>query len=205
MYEIVSHGFRSCYPLLSPSSFYSSEVKVYTGKDLPPVVALGQGAQAETVTPGPQTRPSKPSAVIQQVVMKAMVHPYRKEEANLVMTDAFRGPLASAFKLHIEDIMLFVDPKRSVSNFTNLIRLHSHGLLGYIQRQDDGLVMLEGGRPVGQIQVRLHPQRRPRVRLPHSLPRQPVGPRPRRIPGLLVSHNFHVQMMQCSRVQVIPA
>ena len=51
--------------------------------------------------------------------MKAMVHPYRKEEANLVMTDAFRGPLASAFKLHREDIMLFVDPQRLVSNFTN--------------------------------------------------------------------------------------
>ena len=41
--------------------------------------------------------------------MKAMVHPYRKEAAQLVMTDAFRGPMASAFKLHLEDIMLFVD------------------------------------------------------------------------------------------------
>ena len=59
--------FRSCYPLLSPSSFYSSEVKVYTGKDLPPVVvAVGGGGQEEYATQGPQFRPSKPSAVIQQ-------------------------------------------------------------------------------------------------------------------------------------------
>ena len=45
--------------------------------------------------------------------MKAMVHPYRKE-ADLVMTDAFRGPMASAFKLHLEDIMLFTDAQRFV-------------------------------------------------------------------------------------------
>ena len=45
--------------------------------------------------------------------MKAMVHPYRKE-ADLVMTDAFRGPMASAFKLHLEDIMLFTDAQRLV-------------------------------------------------------------------------------------------
>lgn len=54
-----------------------------------------------------------------QVVMKAMVHPYRKE-AKLVMTDAFRGPMASAFKLHLEDIMLFVDTQRFVSLFVCL-------------------------------------------------------------------------------------
>ena len=42
-----------------------------------------------------------------------MVHPYRKE-TNLVMTDAFRGPMASAFKLHLEDIMLFTDAQRCV-------------------------------------------------------------------------------------------
>ena len=45
--------------------------------------------------------------------MKAMVHPYRKE-VDLVMTDAFRGPMASAFKLHLEDIMLFTDAQRFV-------------------------------------------------------------------------------------------
>ena len=56
---------------------------------------------------------------LNQVVMKAMVHPYRKE-ANLVMTDAFRGPMASAFKLHLEDIMLFVDTQRFVSLFVCL-------------------------------------------------------------------------------------
>ena len=61
--------YRSCYPLLSPSSFYSSEVKVYTGKDLPPVVigVGGAGGPEENATPGPHFRPSKPSAVIQQV------------------------------------------------------------------------------------------------------------------------------------------
>ena len=54
---------------MSPSSFYSSEVKVYTGKDLPPVVigVGGGGGQEENATPGPHFRHSKPSAVIQQV------------------------------------------------------------------------------------------------------------------------------------------
>ena len=114
------------------SSFYSSEVKVYTDNELPPVGTLGGQEDMQF---------NKPSAVIQQVsvhenglmqqdeeeplysrfdlrtrlqvVMKAMVHPYRKEA--LVMTDAFRGPMASAFKLHLEDIMLFQDPQRFVS------------------------------------------------------------------------------------------
>ncbi len=37
--------------------------------------------------------------------MKVMVHPYKKEE--LIRTDAFRGPIASAFKLHLEDLLAF--------------------------------------------------------------------------------------------------
>ena len=49
----------------------------------------------------------KPIAYVQQIVMKAMVHPYRKDE--LVRTDAFRGPLASSFKLHLEDLMVYQD------------------------------------------------------------------------------------------------
>ena len=42
---------------------------MYTGKDLPPVVigVGGGGGQEENATPGPHFRPSKPSAVIQQV------------------------------------------------------------------------------------------------------------------------------------------
>ena len=52
----------------------------------------------------------KPVAYVQQIVMKAMVHPYRKDD--LVRTDAFRGPLASSFKLHLEDLTVFQDPKR---------------------------------------------------------------------------------------------
>ena len=52
----------------------------------------------------------RPVAYVQQIVMKAMVYPYRKDE--LVRTDAFRGPLASAFKLHLEDLTVFQDLKR---------------------------------------------------------------------------------------------
>ncbi len=38
-----------------------------------------------------------------------MVHPYRRDD--LIRTDAFRGPIASAFKLHLEDLMGFHQPK----------------------------------------------------------------------------------------------
>ena len=54
----------------------------------------------------------KPVAYVQQIVMKSMVYPYRKDD--LVRTDAFRGPLASAFKLHLEDLTVFQDPKRYI-------------------------------------------------------------------------------------------
>jgi hypothetical protein len=78
--------FRSCYPLFSLSSFYSSEVKVYVGPDLPP--SVDDLAMSSPTSAGPSLSPSPPLAVIQQVVMKAMVHPYRKDA--LVVTDAFR-------------------------------------------------------------------------------------------------------------------
>ena len=45
-----------------------------------------------------------------------MVYPYKKDE--LVRTDAFRGPLASAFKLHLEDLTVFQDPKRYVNYYS---------------------------------------------------------------------------------------
>ena len=48
-----------------------------------------------------------PIAYVQQVIVKAMVHPYKKDE--MIKTDAFRGPLASAFKLHLQDLALFRD------------------------------------------------------------------------------------------------
>ena len=38
-----------------------------------------------------------------------MVHPYKKDE--MVRTDAYRGPLASAFKLHLDDLTTFRDIK----------------------------------------------------------------------------------------------
>ena len=38
--------------------------------------------------------------------MKVAVHPYTEE---LLRNDAFRGPLASTFKLHLADIAAFVD------------------------------------------------------------------------------------------------
>jgi len=37
-----------------------------------------------------------------------MVEPY--EKGKLIRTDAFRGPLATAFKLHLEDLLGFRDP-----------------------------------------------------------------------------------------------
>ena len=52
----------------------------------------------------------KPVAYVQQIIMKSMVYPYKKDD--LVRTDAFRGPLASAFKLHLEDLTVFQDEKR---------------------------------------------------------------------------------------------
>ena len=52
----------------------------------------------------------RPVAYVQQIIMKSMVHPYKKDD--LVRTDAFRGPLASAFKLHLEDLTVYQDLKR---------------------------------------------------------------------------------------------
>ena len=47
-------------------------------------------------------------AYVQQIIVKAMVHPYKKDE--MIKADAFRGPLASSFKLHLQDLALFRDP-----------------------------------------------------------------------------------------------
>ncbi len=68
------------------------------------------GTRSDSPTPAPSWRSQEPPvAYVQQVIMKAMIHPYRKE---LIITDAFRGPLASAFKLHLQDIASFHDKKR---------------------------------------------------------------------------------------------
>ena len=42
----------------------------------------------------------------QQVIMKAAVHPYTED---LLRNDAFRGPLATSFKLHLMDLAMFSD------------------------------------------------------------------------------------------------
>jgi hypothetical protein len=43
------------------------------------------------------------------------VHPYRQEE--MMRTDAFRAPLASAFKLHLEEVSTF----RNIERFGNIL------------------------------------------------------------------------------------
>ena len=45
-------------------------------------------------------------AYIQQIIIKAAVNPYTDQ---LVRSDAFRGPLATAFKLHLSDIAEYFD------------------------------------------------------------------------------------------------
>jgi hypothetical protein len=45
-----------------------------------------------------------------QIIIKATVHPYKKED--LVLTDAFRAPLASVFKLHLDEVAAFRDLER---------------------------------------------------------------------------------------------
>ena len=49
---------------------------------------------------------TKPVAFIQQIIIKAAVHPYTDQ---LIRSDAFRGPLATAFKLHLSDIAEYYD------------------------------------------------------------------------------------------------
>ena len=49
---------------------------------------------------------TKPVAYIQQIIIKAAVNPYTDQ---LVRSDAFRGPLATAFKLHLSDIAEYFD------------------------------------------------------------------------------------------------
>lgn len=49
------------------------------------------------------------ATVVQQILVRATVHPYSKED--MIRTDAFRGPLGSAFKLHLQDVSLFQEPE----------------------------------------------------------------------------------------------
>lgn len=42
--------------------------------------------------------------------MKAAIHPYKKDD--LIRADAFRAPLAAAFKLHVEEIADFSENER---------------------------------------------------------------------------------------------
>ena len=86
----------ACWPLLS--------IPIYIGRPASHVETLNPQGQivpkfnsSETTQEIPPWKAKEPKAYVQQIIVKSMVHPYRKEE--LIKTDAFRGPLASAFKV----------------------------------------------------------------------------------------------------------
>ena len=87
----------ACWPLLS--------IPIYMpGRPASHVETLNSQGQivpklnsSETTQEMPSWKAKEPKAYVQQIIVKSMVHPYRKEE--LIKTDAFRGPLASAFKV----------------------------------------------------------------------------------------------------------
>ena len=81
----------ACYPLLTLQVY--SVAKIWTDN-------------GNTTEEAPRWLEEKPMAYVQQVIMKTAVHPYT---ADMLRNDAFRGPLASAFKLHLADILGFVD------------------------------------------------------------------------------------------------
>merc|ERR1711971_1483041 len=74
---------------------YSGDAKIWIHDD------TGTGAQDR-----PRWAETRPVAFIQQVIIKVAVHPYTE---HLVRSDAFRGPLATAFKLHLSDIAEYYD------------------------------------------------------------------------------------------------
>ena len=86
----------ACWPLLS--------IPIYIGRPASHVETLDSQGQivpkfnfSEEI---PAWKSREPEAYVQQIIVKSMVHPYKKEE--LIKTDAFRGPLASAFKVKID-------------------------------------------------------------------------------------------------------
>lgn len=90
----------ACIPLLT-LPIYSGGIKI--DEDSPKANDILNGEGAAGIAHWRQGL--APLAYLQQVHIKAMVSPYRPDE--LIRTDAFRGPLASAFKLHLEDLVSF--------------------------------------------------------------------------------------------------
>jgi len=86
----------ACYPLLT-IQVYSGDAKIWI-------------EMADQVDKNQMEKPrwleKQPVGFIQQIIMKAAVHPYTED---LLRNDAFRGPLATAFKLHLSDVAGFFD------------------------------------------------------------------------------------------------
>lgn len=91
----------TCYPLLSLQQLTSGQIQRY-------IEPINGSAQGQGPPPAWWVG-SRPVAYLLQVQMKTMVHPYPLDD--LVRTDAFRGPLASAFKLQLEDLGPFRTPE----------------------------------------------------------------------------------------------
>ena len=103
----------ACYPLLT-IPVYSGDAKIWihddTGigaQDRPRLASTGTvhmySSKNRFCSRWAETRPV---AFIQQIIIKVAVHPYTE---HLVRSDAFRGPLATAFKLHLSDIAEYYD------------------------------------------------------------------------------------------------
>ena len=100
----------ACYPLLTIpvvsnflliTNYVLCRLQIYSGDAKIWIQEEGGGGQE-----GPRWAESSPVGYIQQVVIKAAVHPYTD---TMVRSDAFRGPLATAFKLHLSDVAEFFD------------------------------------------------------------------------------------------------
>jgi len=88
----------ACYPLLT-IQVYSGDAKIW--------IEMPDQADKNQVEK-PRWLEKQPVGFIQQIIMKSAVHPYTED---LLRNDAFRGPLATAFKLHLSDVAGFFDKK----------------------------------------------------------------------------------------------
>ena len=98
----------TCFPLLTLQGITSGDVEFHT-------------ASSKVDTETPVWMSSPPVAYLQQIQMRAMIYPYRTED--LIRTDAFRGPIASAFKLHLEDVVSFVAKDTGNSNSSDQLQM----------------------------------------------------------------------------------
>ena len=99
----------ACYPLLT-IPVYSGDAKIWShdhiqAGDRPRSVGTVHVC-SKPVFLCSRWADTKPVAFIQQIIIKAAVHPYTDQ---LIRSDAFRGPLATAFKLHLSDIAEYYD------------------------------------------------------------------------------------------------